>query len=80
MEKYPPSREQVLIQYYGYIKKIQATTTGTSSRKQAIILVVEDIKRWWDRTGIKTKSNCTIIESVNTLLDSYRLLQKSKNR
>ena len=59
---------------------MQATTTGTSSKKKSIILVVEDIERWWDRTGITIKANCTINESVNTLIDSYRLLQKSKNR
>ena len=80
MGKYPPSREQVLTQFYGYHKKMQAATNGTSSKKISVSLVAEDIERWWDNTGIKIKANCTINESVNKLLASYVRLQTNKDR
>ena len=47
---YPPTKEQVLLQYYSYHRSKQYETGGTSSRREAMLLVVEDIQKWWSNS------------------------------
>ena len=52
---FPPSREQVLLNYHGYHKYLQDTTKRQSSGKDAVKLVIKDIKDWWNNLGISLK-------------------------
>ena len=69
-----------MVQYYAYHKIKQDATGGTSSKRDAILLVVEDILCWWSRTGIKLKAHDTIVKMIQFLLKNYRTLQITKNR
>ena len=69
-----------MVQYYAYHKIKQDATGGTSSKRDAILLVVEDILCWWNRTGIKLKAHDTIVKMIQFLLKNYRTLQITKNR
>ena len=78
--KYPPTGEQVLLQFYGYHRKKQEASGGTSSKAESVVLVVQDIEHWWSRTGIQLKATSTINYMVNVLINRYLNLQKHKER
>ena len=54
---YPPTCGQVFLQFHGYHRYLQSTSKLQSSTKDAIKLVVQDVKDWWANTGIPTKTN-----------------------
>ena len=68
------------MQYLAYHKIKQRASGGTSSKTEAIDLVVGDILCWWSRTGIKLKAFKSISKMIKTLIEKYKNLQKTKNR
>ena len=44
------------------------------------MLVVEDVQRWWSKTGIKIKSPHGILYMIDRLVKIYINLEKSKKR
>ena len=44
------------------------------------MLVVEDVQRWWSKTGIKIKSPHGILYMIDRLVKNYINLEKSKKR
>ena len=71
---YPPSCEQALLYYYGYHKVLQAASGGNSSSREAAILVAEDVRCWWRKTGIKTKTLLGILYMITKLVEEYGAL------
>ena len=54
---YPPTRGQILLQFFGYHEYHQANTKLQSSTTESIKLAVQDVQNWWAKTGILTKAN-----------------------
>jgi len=78
--KYPPTGKEVLLQFYGYHKLKQEESKGTSSKRESILLVVEDIAQWWKKSGIGLKTSDAIIYMIKQLIDRYENLKKRKGR
>ena len=78
--KYPPSGKEVLLQFYGYHTVKQKESKGTSSKRESILLVVEDIAQWWKKSGIGLKTPDAIIYMIKQLNDRYESLKKRKGR
>ena len=78
--KYPPSGKEVLLQFFVYHKIKQEESKGTSTKQESLILVVEDIEKWWKKTGIGLKNRDAIIYMVKKLTERYENLKKHKNR
>ena len=78
--KYPPSGKEVLLQFYGYHTVKQKESKGTSSKRESILLVVEDIAQWWKKSGIGLKTPDAVIYMIKQLNDRYESLKKRKGR
>ena len=77
---YPPTGEDAFLLYKGYHIKKQEASAKQSSRREAIMMVVEDIKKWWKDVGIPLKDTLTIKYMVDCLVDRYADLCKRKGR
>ena len=77
---FPPSSEQVLLNYYGYHKYLQETTNRQSSGKDAFKLVIKDIKDWWNNSGIPLKCDAMLDKMFQTLLKEFKARKKLINR
>ena len=77
---YPPSRRQVLLQFYGYHKYLQTSSNLQSFTMKAIKSVVKDLRKWWARTGKPTKSNQAIEKMIKSDVNIYKLRKKNRNR
>ena len=77
---YPPTRGQIILQYFGYHKYHQGNTKLQSSTSESIKLVVQDVQNWWAKTGIPTKTNCAMEKMILHDIDEYKLRKKNKNR
>ena len=49
---FPPTTENILLQYYGYHNYLQESTEWQASIVDDVKLVVIDVQAWWKRTGI----------------------------
>ena len=75
-----PSSKQVLLQLYGYHKHFQSKTTLQSFAMEFLKLVVKDIKNWWVKIRIPTKTNQAIEKMILHDVDEYKLRKKNRNR
>ena len=57
VDAYPSTREQILLQFFGYHEYHQANTKLQFSTTEFIRMVVEDMQNWWAKTGIPAKTN-----------------------
>ena len=48
---YPPTGEQSLLQYCGYMDKLRASV-GQLTVTEGILMVTADIKKWWGKVGV----------------------------
>ena len=69
---YPPTGEQILLQYTGYHKYLQEVTKRQSCVNEAINLVRKDVEGWWDNTGILLKSHQGIKKMVSNLIKDFK--------
>ena len=70
---FPPTNEDVILQYFGYHNYLQGTTNRQSSVQDAVKLVVSDITHFWDKTGIKLKNVINIRGMVFKLVNYFGL-------
>ena len=77
---YPPTCGQVFLQFHGYHRYLQSTSKLQSSTKDAIKLVVQDVKDWWANTGIPTKTNQAMEKMVLHHVDEYKRRKSHRNR
>lgn len=77
---FPPTREQILLQYYGYHRYLQESTKLQSKKLDAISLVVHDTEDWWEKPGIALKSRSVIKKQVVNIINEYKALIKNKSR
>ena len=49
---FPPTVEDIILQFYGYHSYLQESSKRKSSIADAVKLVVVDLIAWWKRTGI----------------------------
>ena len=73
---YPPTGEQILLQYHGYHKYLQEITKRQSSSKDALNLVIKDIEDWWKKTGIPLKTRQRIEVMVEDIIEKFRLRKR----
>ncbi|KAG0714880.1 hypothetical protein GWK47_013250 [Chionoecetes opilio] len=77
---YPPTGEQVLLQYHGYHKQLQQASHLQSSALDAARLVTKDLQDWWVNTGITLKSWQAIEQMILTDIEEYKLRKSKRNR
>ena len=77
---YPPTCGQVFLQFHGYHRYLQSTSKLQSSTKDAIKLVVQNVKDWWANTGIPTKTNQAMEKMVLHHVDEYKRRKSHRNR
>ena len=70
----------MLLLYFAYHSSLRKASGGTSSKREAEMLVVEDVQCWWSKTGIKIKSPHGILYMIDRLVKVYINLEKSKKR
>ena len=80
VKNFPPTEEDALLQYQGYHHLNLRNSPGISSKRDALLLTVDDIKYWWKKTGIQLKGDESIIYMVQSVVDRYADLQKNKHR
>ena len=73
---YPPTDEQILLQYQGYHKYLQDITKRQSSFKDALNLVIKDIEDWWKKTGIPLKTRQRIAVMVQDIIEHFKQRKK----
>ena len=73
---YPPTGEQILLQYHGYHKYLQEITKKQYPSKDALNLVIKDIEDWWKKTGIPLKTRQRIEVMVEDIIEKFRLRKK----
>ena len=77
---YPPTGEQILLQYQGYHKYLQDITKRQSSSKDALNLVIKDIEDWWKKTGIPLKTRQGITVMVQHIIENFKLRKRLRQR
>ena len=76
---YPPTGEQAILQYYGYMSKIRASGRQPTTF-EAVLMVTSDIMKWWEKVGVKLKHELTIKFMVRELIKDYKDLFRRKDR
>ena len=69
---FPPTGEDVILQYYGYHNYLQRATNRQSKNLDAIMLVLGDIKSWWARTGITILTHTCTKEKIIKVINEYK--------
>lgn len=77
---YPPTWEQVLLQYHGYHRYMQKASKLQSCKKDAVKLVVKDLQEWWGKTGITVKSWQATEKMILRDLEEYNVRKKKQSR
>ena len=77
---YPPTGEQVLLQYHGYHRYLQETSQLQSGTKDAVKFVVKDLQDWWGDTGITLKSWQAIEKMMIMDIEEFKLRKSKKSR
>ena len=77
---YPPTGEQILLQFHGYHKYLQQVTSRQSSTNDAMKLVIKDIIDWWNYTGIELKSFMGISYMVSKIREEFQLRKRFRQR
>ena len=75
---YPPTLMQAILQYHGYHQFLQKNSGLQSSTAGAVNLVVQNVQKWWLKTGISTKTDPAICKMIDKKVSEYKLLKKSK--
>ena len=78
----PPTIEQILLQYFGYLNCVKGLLTDSrlSWCRAAAVLVVKDVEKWWERTGIAVKSSRAIEKMILRTVNEYNCLKKIPKR
>ena len=78
----PPTGEQVLLQYFGYFNCVKKLLTDSRRQwgRRAAALAVEDLEKWWERTGIAIKSRRGLEKMIVKTVNDYTSLKKSLKR
>ena len=76
---YPPTRGQILLQFFGYHKYHQANTKLQSSSTESIKLVEQDVQNYWAKTRVPAKTNSEM-EKKMVLHDTDKCKFQKKNK
>ena len=77
---FPPTGEDVILQYYGYHNYLQRATNRQSKNLDAILLVLGDIKSWWARTGITLLSHTCTKEKIIKVVNEYKYRKRYQEK
>ena len=77
---FPPTGEDVILQYYGYHNYLQRATNRQSKNLDAILLVLGDIKSWWARTGITLLSHTCTKEKIIKVVTEYKYRKRYQDK
>ena len=70
---FPPTVEDIILQFYGYHSYLQESSKRKSSISDAVKLVVEDLIVWWKRTDIRLVSPQQLQAKMIGLINYYKL-------
>ena len=70
---FPPTRKDVLLQFYGYHDYKQRLSNRQSKKFDAVKLVCKDIEDWWRKSGIRLKTSSNIEIMISKLIRDYKL-------
>ena len=70
---FPPTVEDIILQFYGYHTYLQESSKHKWSISDAVKLVVEDLIVWWKRTDIRLVSPQQLQAKMIGLLNYYKL-------
>ena len=76
--RFPPTGEDIILQYHGYHNYFQEVKKGIVSIKDATNLVVEDVINWWLKTGIPLMVKAGLKNNSVKLINQFLYLKKKR--
>ena len=73
---FPPTREDIILQYHGYHNYFQEVKKGIASINDETNLVIEDVINWWLKTGIPLMVKAGLKKHIVKLINQFLYLKK----